>query len=185
MKTILSRVSAIAVPILIVAWFFLLRPVGLGGPASYDIVSGASMEPRLHTGDLVIAQAQSSYAVGDVVVYRVPSDHPDAGSLIVHRIIGGDAASGFIVKGDNKNAPDTWHPKASDIVGRSWIELPGSGRLLLVVRTPIVLATILGGLAAFWIFTSGSSSTPRREGGSGPLAWRRRKASLPDEAAER
>lgn len=185
---ILSRLSAVAVVCLIVAWFFLLRPVAIGGPASYEIVSGTSMEPQLHTGDLVIARAETTYAVGQLVVYRVPSGYPGAGSMIVHRIIGGDAAAGFIVKGDNKNEPDPWHPRLADVVGQSWIEVPGGGRLLLVLRTPLVLATVLGGLAGLWIFTSksGDSGTSRGGGGAGLVAWRRgRKQRLGDEVAER
>jgi signal peptidase I len=168
MTTILSRLGTVAAACLAVGWFVLLRPVALGGSTTYEIVSGTSMEPRLHTGDLVIAHAESSYQVGEVVVYRVPADQLDAGSVIVHRIVGGDGTGGFIVMGDNKPAPDPWHPKTSDIVGRSWIELPGTGRLLLVVRTPLVLATVVGGLAGFWFLTSGSKTRPpRNETGRG------------------
>jgi signal peptidase len=154
-------VSRLATVALIVAWFVLLRPVALGGPASYDIVTGTSMEPRLHTGDLVIAQARSTYDIGDVVVYRAPAGQPGAGSLIVHRIVGGDAATGYVVQGDNKDSPDLWRPLPGDIVGRSWIELPGSGMVLAVLRRPLVLATLLGALAAWWFLTSGSKPASR------------------------
>jgi signal peptidase len=144
-------------------WFVLLRPVALGGPASYVVVSGVSMEPHLHTGDLVIAQAAPTYRTGDVVAYRVPAG-PAAGSLIIHRIIGGDASSGYLVQGDNKNEPDPWKPKAIDIIGRSWLEFPGSGRLLLALRTPTTLAIVLGTLAAAWFFTSfGSKPKPKED----------------------
>jgi signal peptidase I len=36
------------------------------------MVSGSSMEPRMHTGDLVIGREQSSDEVGDAVASRVP-----------------------------------------------------------------------------------------------------------------
>lgn len=146
---------------LAVAWFLLLRPIALGGPASYHIVSGTSMEPALHPKDLVIALAQSDYSVGDVVVLRVPDDQPLAGSLVVHRIVGGDGTSGFVVKGDNKPAPDPWRPTKSDIVGRSWIELPGGGAVVMMIRRPTTLAALLAGGAAFW-FLMADVSLPRR-----------------------
>jgi signal peptidase len=183
----LKRLPSAAVAVVLVVWFVLFRPVAFGGPAGYEVVTGKSMEPLLHTGDLVVTQSQAAYGVGDLIVFHVPSGQPGAGSSVIHRIVGGDGIQGFTVKGDNKPAPDSWHPKASDIIGRSWIELPGSGAWLLVLRRPLVLAAIIGGLAGFWIFTSGSgsSSTPRGEGGSGLMAWRRRrKNALQGEVVE-
>jgi signal peptidase len=152
----LRHLSQLGFAAMLVAWFVLLRPTSLGGTTSYSTVSGSSMEPRLHTGDLVIAQVQASYAVGDVVVFRVPAGESGEGSHVVHRIIGGHPSTGFVMQGDNKDAPDPWQPTASDIVGRSWFEVPGGGNLLLILRRPIVLASLLGGLAALWILTSGS-----------------------------
>jgi len=183
----LVRPSTLLALAALAVWFFLLRPVSLGGPASYEIVSGTSMEPLLHAGDLVVTQAQSSYAIGELVVFRVPTGDPGAGSLIVHRLVGGDGESGYVTKGDNKPAPDLWHPKSSDILGRSWIELPGSGTVLLVLRQPLVLAALLGGLAGFAIFTSESAPSSTTGGdGSGPMPWKRRwKSSLGGKAAAR
>lgn len=182
-----SAVGLLTLAILLGAWFFLLRPVALGGPASYVVVAGVSMEPRLQSGDLVIVQTAAVYHVGDVVAYHIPAGQPLAGSLIIHRIIGGDGAQGFVMQGDNKKQPDPWRPTASEIVGKSWLEFAGSGRLLLGARTPLVLATVLGGLAAFLFFTSGSGR-PRepRPTGAGPLRfWRRgRKTDLHAEAGE-
>ncbi|MHB8959717.1 MAG: signal peptidase I [Candidatus Limnocylindrales bacterium] len=148
---LLGRLATIA---LVGVWFVLLRPVALGGPAGYEIVAGHSMEPLLHTGDLVVTQSQAVYHVGDLVVFRVPSGQLGAGSSVVHRIVGGDGTGGFTTKGDNNPSADPWHPRASDIIGRSWIQLPGSGAWLLVLRKPLVLAAILGGLFGFWFLTT-------------------------------
>jgi signal peptidase I len=153
----------VAVAALCVVWFFWLRPVALGGPASYVVVAGVSMEPTYQNGDLVIAQAARTYHVGDVVAYHVPQGQPSAGALVIHRIIGGSGAAGFLMKGDNKTSPDPWRPTASEIVGRSWLVLPGVGRLSLAARTPLVLATLLGGLAGFLVLSAGGGS-PRDPG---------------------
>src|SRR6476469_9792925 len=53
-------------------WFCL--PQALGGRAGWVLVSGTSMLPQLHTGDLVLVEHRSSYQVGEVVAYRIPRD---------------------------------------------------------------------------------------------------------------
>ena len=95
----------------VVFWALFLRPQSLGGPAAYVLVSGKSMLPRYHTGDLVLVEQQSRYHVGEVIAYHVPKGDPMAGAQVIHRIIGGDAQHGFVVQGDNRTAPDVWRPK--------------------------------------------------------------------------
>jgi signal peptidase len=171
----------------VVVWFFVLRPTALGGPLSGEIVSGHSMEPLLHTGDLVVSRAQSAYSAGDLIVFRVPDGQPGAGASIVHRIVGGDGTSGFVTKGDNNPSTDPWHPRASDVIGRSWIELPGTGAWLLVLRKPLVLAAIFGGLFGFWFLTTDFTvAGGRRRSVRGLLPpWRGRPSEpVPDEAAK-
>lgn len=158
--TFLKRLVSAAIVGAFVLWFVLFRPVAIGGPASYEVVAGVSMEPGLKPGDLVIAQAQHTYQPGDVIVFRVPTDAEGPGPLVIHRIVSGDARTGFVVKGDNKPAPDAWHPKAADIVGRSWITVPGGGDWLLVLRRPTVLGAIAAGVAAFWFFLRGGRRGP-------------------------
>jgi signal peptidase I len=133
----------------VVAWVFLLRPQFLGGPAAYVLVSGISMEPTLHNGDLVLAHRQSRYRVGDTVVYRVPEGDTGAGSLIIHRIVGGSAAAGWIVQGDNKDVPDLWRPRSSEVVGAMWVSVPGAGTVLARTTSPFALASISTLLALF------------------------------------
>jgi signal peptidase len=54
--------------VLFVGWYIALRPVVLGGPASYVLVGGQSMEPTIHAGSLVVAFRADDYRVGDLVV---------------------------------------------------------------------------------------------------------------------
>lgn len=145
---------------IVLVWAMWFRPASLGGSASYATVAGVSMEPHLHTGDLVIAQAKPAYDIGDVVVFRVPAGFPEEGSLVVHRIVGGDS-DGFVVQGDNKESPDPWRPSEADIVGSSWIEVPGIGALLVMLRTPVVLAAILAVVAAYIVLGWGDRSDKR------------------------
>ena len=44
---------------------------------------------------------------------------------------------------------------AADILGRSWIRVPGGGDWLLLLRRPTVLGAVAAGVAAFWFFLRG------------------------------
>ena len=131
-----------------VVWLVLLRPLAFGGPASYVLVSGSSMEPWLHTGDLVVAVHEDDYALGDVVVFRAD------GGLVVHRIVGGDA-EGFVVQGDNRGGPDVWRPTAATILGAVRLHAPGVGRALAIIRQPLVIGVVAGGLVALAVLGRG------------------------------
>ena len=111
----------------LVFWAAVLRPQSLGGPALYTVIRGSSMLPTYDTGDLVLIESASEYAIGDVIAYRVPGGEIGEGHVIVHRIAGGNATSGFVVQGDNNNAPDPWSPHLADIAGKAWLEFRASG----------------------------------------------------------
>lgn len=146
---VLRVVSTVGLLAAVGVWALFLRPQFFAGPATYVMVSGVSMEPTLHHGDLVVAHRQDHYRVGDAVVYRVPAGETGAGSLIIHRIIGGSAASGWIVQGDNKDVPDLWRPKPGDVVGSMWTSVPGAGSVLARGMSPFALASISTLLALF------------------------------------
>jgi len=137
-----------ATALLVVLWATYLRPQSLGGRAGYVLVSGKSMLPRFHTGDLVLVEREASYHVGEVVAYHVPKGDPMAGAQVIHRIIGGNAKQGFVVKGDNRTAPDVWHPKPQNIVGAKLLRIPDALLVLRFLRSPF----LLGLLAASFVF---------------------------------
>jgi signal peptidase I len=144
-----NKSAGIALAILVcLFWAQYLRPQSLGGRASYVLVSGKSMLPRYHTGDLVLVERQPSYHVGQLIAYRVPKGDPMAGAQVIHRIVGGDARNGFIVRGDNRTAPDVWRPKPRDIVGAKALRIPNAVLILQFFRTPLFLAL----LAACFVF---------------------------------
>ena len=148
------------------AWFVFLRPGALGGPATYVIVAGASMEPKLHSNDLVVAFEERSYSVGDVVVYRVPAAESGAGTYIVHRIVGGDPHRGFLVQGDSRQGPDHWEPRADEILGKMQLHVPHVGTALVFLRGPAGLALIAGlisFLLVLWVFAGSGAEARQRE----------------------
>jgi len=120
---------------------------------NFTVMSG-SMEPTVHTGDVVIDRRISPLdaRVGDIVSFQDPSDHS---KLITHRvrsIVVKDGTVTFTTKGDAVNAVQTWSVPANGHIGQVvahlwhlgyllwWVSRPW-GRILLVV-IPVLL---LGG----------------------------------------
>jgi signal peptidase len=151
----LSHVVTVLAFAALAAWAIFLRPTALGGSASYIFVNGVSMEPTLVTGDLVVLQREDEYGPGDIVAYHVPEGQPGAGALVIHRIIGGSATHGFVVQGDNKPAPDDWHPTPDLIEGAMWLRAPGVGAVIAWLRTPTVFAPLAAGITVFFVLLSG------------------------------
>jgi signal peptidase I len=131
-----ARLAGIVV-LLAVAW--VLWPTALGGGTTYVATQGNSMQPLLHTGDLVVVRGAGGYEVGDVVAY----DSPSLRTTVLHRIVErkGDR---FVTGGDNNSWLDPDQPTAEDILGRQWLTVPQGGHWLRVLRSPFVLGPLLG-----------------------------------------
>ncbi len=141
MNTIFKgTLSKIATPFILVGIFGLLwiffAPIQSGGKVAYVIISGNSMEPNYHLGDLVVARERSSYQIGDIVVYR----HPEQGHVF-HRIIDQEEER-FILKGDNNSWNDFHHPYQDEIVGKLWLHVPFGGSIIGFLRSPANLAIL-------------------------------------------
>jgi signal peptidase I len=106
------------------------------GRIALAMTDGVSMEPTHHAGDLVLIARAESYRVGDIVAYR----GGDGRLLVLHRIIGGDAA-GFVVKGDNNESIDAVRPAAHDVIGRTVLHIPKIGAAM---RSPIARGLLVG-----------------------------------------
>ena len=122
------------------------------------VTFGTSMLPTYHAGDLVVVARGSDYAVGDIVGYRSSGSE----QIVLHRIVGGDAASGFEMRGDNNASVDPYAPKPADIVGRAIIHVPKVG---VLVRSRAGVIGLLGGVMLLGLVSVGSTE---------PYASRRR-----------
>ncbi len=159
------RLVALALTVAVLAaWIAFLRPTFLAGSTGYVMVSGISMQPTYYTGDLVLTRRQVDYRQGDILAYRVPQGQDGAGSMVIHRIVGGNAADGFDLRGDNNDFVDPWHPKAGDIVGKQWVHVPGGARWFAWLRMPLNSAAVVGGISVFSVL-SGSEVKKRRKRG--------------------
>jgi signal peptidase I len=135
-----------------VLWLVFLRPPALGGTTSYVVVSGSSMEPTLRDEDLVVVRERDDYSPGDVVAFRLPDDEPGPEGDVIHRIVGGSAATGFVTRGDNRDADDEWLVYPEDILGERFARVPRAGVVLGWLAKPLVLGLMVGAALAtiYW-----------------------------------
>jgi signal peptidase len=129
----------------------VVLPTLLGGQA-LTVMSG-SMEPVIHTGDVVITKriAPLDARVGDIVTFRSPEHN---NRLLTHRVReirakGGDVY--FVTKGDAVNGIERWSVPANGRIGRTmfrvdkfgyvvhWSNRPFGRMVLLLV--PLLMVT--------------------------------------------
>jgi signal peptidase I len=154
---IVALVAAQLALVSVLLWFGL--PQALGGRADWVLVSGTSMLPHLHTGDLVLVEHHSSYHAGEVVAYRVPKGQIGAGHVVIHRIVGGNGRTGWTMRGDNRTAPDLWHPTNHDVIGAKLLRIPDAWLVLRFVHTPLFLGLLAASLV-FFMFVLGPEGEP-------------------------
>lgn len=131
---------------LFVFWM-TLAPTQLGGPVTYVIVDGNSMEPGFHRGDLVLVRTEPVYGAGDAVVYR----DPNLGSYVFHRILRMELDR-YILQGDNNSWLDSYHPSREEIAGKLWMRIPNLGKAIEWMRVPLHTSLIAGFLGAILMF---------------------------------
>lgn len=127
---------AVTVVLVTAAWG-LFAPTQVGGQVAYAIISGNSMEPGFHRGDLVVLRQANDYAVGEIATYR----HPTLGPVI-HRIMAENAGH-FTFKGDNNTWLDSYQPTQAEMIGKFWLYAPFVGIIIEQVRRPWVTALLV------------------------------------------
>ncbi len=144
----------------LVGWFVFLRPgFILDGPGGYIIVQGRSMEPTMYTGYLAVLRRQSSYQVGDVIGFRTE------GGNVIHRIVGGNAVSGFEMLGDNNPLPDRWRPTPDQVIGRMLFHVPKVGGWAKRAREGASFNALFGLAMASAVVGGSAVARRRRKGG--------------------
>ncbi|MDN4480123.1 signal peptidase I [Demequina muriae] len=118
---------------------YALWPASLGGGTSLVIVSGQSMEPTYSSGDLVVAR-KGDPQIGDVIIYA-PEDL--GGAQVVHRIIGGDAASGWVLQGDNNDFIDPFYPAGAEVRGIVHLHVPNAGVVTMWLLNPLLWCGVI------------------------------------------
>ncbi len=127
---------------------------------SWAVVLSGSMEPAVRLDDLIIAKAQDSYRVGDIITFESGS------SLTTHRIVGTEAG-GFRTKGDANNAPDAAPVPQEAILGRVVLRVPKVGLVVGYLKTPMGMTcmVLLGVLLLQWPYLTEELHRKHQQGG--------------------
>ena len=154
---------------LLLVMIVALWPAAWGGLTGFSVVDGTSMESAYDTNDVVLTLRQSSYAVGDIVSYKVPAGQEASGQQIIHRIVAVENSADepiFSTQGDNDPSLDPWKISTVDVVGKVVLHAPGIGAAFSGVNG-LFLATISGlvvlvGLGRSW---SGAGKAAKKDRG--------------------
>ena len=118
--------------------------LSMTGYVKARVVLTDSMAPSIRAGDIVLLDptTHSVPKIGDVAAYTGRRFDGSEVGVFTHRIIGGDAVNGFIMKGDNNPTPDVQRPKVADVSGVVVFKLPFIGKVLnpkmLFILVPVV-----------------------------------------------
>ena len=136
-KLLLTVPTIVAGLVLAGAVWLLFAPAAVGGATRYAVVEGASMEPGLSRGDLVLVRGGSDPDVGDVVLYRDST----LGVRVLHRVIGKEDGR-LVLQGDANDFVDDERPRAEDVIGSFWFSIPRAGAALFWLQQPLHAALL-------------------------------------------
>ncbi len=117
------------------------------------------MVPTLNPGDVVFDTRIGSPAVGQVTTF-----HASGGKVVTHRLVS-TGPSGLRTKGDANRTADPWRLSPRDLLGRVAAVIPKAGFVLVFLRQPTGLLSLLGfvwGLLLAWrLFLEPTPDRPR------------------------
>lgn len=151
----LRRIGMALRRLAVVAVVAIVWPLPLGGMFGAVIVSGHSMEPTLMPGDLIVVKRIEDASVGDVVVYRPPTE-PRA--RVVHRVVERDGTT-LELQGDNNHWRDPFDVDQEDVVAEVQWRIPRIGGYLFKLANPIVGFSLLLVGTGWWLATRRSAVT--------------------------
>lgn len=145
----LGRAGIVAATGALLVWFMLQ----IAGVVSVRTVLTSSMEPNIPRGSIVVAvnDLYRSPRLGDVVLYEGRRLSGAVVGTFAHRLVGGNAESGWIARGDANPAPDSQRPDALDISG----VIVGSLRLPTASLSPGALVSALSLIGAMALIFMG------------------------------
>jgi signal peptidase len=116
------------------------------------VVKSGSMEPTIHTGELIVVKKETSYKVQDIITFGsvVRRD-----AIVTHRITDikmASAAAYFVTKGDANKSADTDVIPTSSVLGKYQFGIPLVGYPIGFAGTPLgaVVLVIIPSTLILW-----------------------------------
>ena len=170
--SLLARINLHLVAFLLLGMCYLGLAWFTGTSSPFLLVRGNSMEPTVHSGDLLVQKSIpiGEIQVGHIIAFKVPAEARDRLKIptnAVHRVIGIEGTEGelvFVTRGDNSDI-DPFKMPSSAVKGVAVKNLGPLGRpilfltnraVLLFLGLP-VLIFILIVLAAMWLMPAEES----------------------------
>lgn len=118
-----------------------ISPISILGYKAY-IITTNSMEPNIHSGDIVIVKkySESDLNIGEVVTFE------QNGKNITHRIADieeDNSGKKYITKGDNNNIEDSQKITYDEIQGKEVIQIPYLGKMIQILNNEIVFLIVI------------------------------------------
>jgi signal peptidase I len=122
--------------IMVVLVLFLIAVAGtfLRIPGNYKIftVMSGSMEPKLKVGSLIFVKPAADYNVGDIISFK------SGKNTVTHRLVEKKESDGqvtYLTKGDANNDVDPEATSKTNVVGKTFFNLPYVGYPIGYART--------------------------------------------------
>jgi signal peptidase len=137
--------------LLVLLCLLLIVPAGLmaTGVARFKVfvVHTGSMSPTISPSSAVIVE-KGVYRVGQVISFATPN------GVVTHRLVEQRSDGTLVTKGDANATPDPGTLAPSNVIGGVVASPPLLGFLLLYLKNPAGVASLLLALACVWMIRS-------------------------------
>jgi signal peptidase len=120
--------------LVLIAVLLIVSVFSFPGNIKIMAVLSGSMEPKIHTGSIVIVKPAASYKVGDIITFGPKGETPTTHRIAEMRLQTGQPV--YKTKGDANNTEDSKEVVGQDIIGKVYLSVPYAGYAINAVKKP-------------------------------------------------
>ena len=144
MKKIFKTIYYIVISaIVFFALLLIISVFPIAGNIKMLAVLSGSMEPKIHTGSIIIIKPVSTYKIGDIITFG-PNTKTEIPTT--HRITEMKAVSGEMVyktKGDANNGEDGKEVSQKEVIGKVYLSIPYLGYVINFLKKPVGIMIVI------------------------------------------